>query len=77
MFTANSAVLKMPKSLPDIIKSYKLVLVENMNYDMRNSSLQVKQGDYITIFARGDRRDRTGCVEIAFWGPPSPVYFYS
>ena len=55
---STSPVIKMPKPLPDIVKSYKSVLVKSVlvdfrDPDMNNSGVQVKQGDYITIFAKG------------------------
>jgi hypothetical protein len=59
---ANSAVLKMPKPLPDIVKSYKSV---NFSYNVRstipdNSGVEVTQGDYITILAKGTINIRGG-----------------
>jgi len=48
-----SSVLKMPKPLPDIVKSYKSVYVHAGRPGMQNSGVQVKQGDYITILAKG------------------------
>ncbi|MGZ3559288.1 MAG: caspase family protein, partial [Thermodesulfobacteriota bacterium] len=50
---AISSVLKMPKPLPDIIKSYKSVYVHAGRPGMNNTGVQVKQGDYITILAKG------------------------
>jgi hypothetical protein len=67
---ANSAVLKMPKPLPDIVKSYKSGLVEFRDSDMKNSGVQVKQGDYITIFAKG-------IINFLYtsWGPKSLLIY--
>ena len=48
-----SSVLKMPKPLPDIVKSYKSVYVHAGRPGMNNTGVQVKQGDYITILAKG------------------------
>ena len=50
---ADSAVIKMPKPLPDIVKSYKSVYIHAGRLGMNNSGVQVKQGDYITILAKG------------------------
>ena len=50
---AISSVLKMPKPLPGIVKSYKSVFVHAGRPGMNNSGVQVKQGDYITILAKG------------------------
>jgi hypothetical protein len=50
---AISSVLKMPKPLPDIVKSYKSVYVHAGRPGMNNTGVQVKQGDYITILAKG------------------------
>ena len=50
---ADSAVIKMPKPLPDIVKSYKSVLVHAGRLGMKDSGVQVKQGDCITILAIG------------------------
>ena len=53
MKVATSSVIKMPKPLPDIIKSHKSVYVHAGWFGMSNSGVQVKQGDYITILAKG------------------------
>jgi len=50
---ATSAVLKMPKPLPDIVKSYKSVYIHAGSTGMNNTFVQVKPGDYITILAKG------------------------
>jgi hypothetical protein len=51
---AISSVLKMPKPLPDIVKSYKSVTFSHERTNiMLNSGMQVKGGDYITILAKG------------------------
>ena len=50
---AISAVLKMPKPLPDMIKSYKSVYVHGGRPGMSNTGVQVKRGDYVTILAKG------------------------
>lgn len=70
---ANSAVLKMPKPLPDIVKSYKSVFVDSRNPAMRNIGVQVKQGDYITIFAKGLI---TFSVSYATSGGPKSILIY-
>jgi hypothetical protein len=67
---ANSAVLKMPKPLPDIVKSYKSVLVDVRDFDMSNSGMNVKQGDYITILAKGIINFYSGS-----WGPKSLLIY--
>ena len=50
---STSPVVKMPQPLPFIVKSYKSVFVDAGRPDMKNSGVQVKQGDYITILAKG------------------------
>jgi hypothetical protein len=67
---ATSAVIKMPKPLPDIVKSYKSVYVDARDFDMRNSGVQVKQGDYITIFAKGIID-----FKVTQWGPKSLLLY--
>jgi hypothetical protein len=67
---ANSSVLKMPKPLPDIVKSYKSVFVDVRDPDMRNIGVQVKQGDYISIFAKG-----TISSYYNSWGPKSLLIY--
>jgi hypothetical protein len=53
MKVAISSVIKMPKPLPDIIKSYKSVYVHAGRPGMNNTGVQVKPGDYVTILAKG------------------------
>jgi len=50
---STSPVVKMSEPLPVIVKSYKSVFVDAGRPDMKNSGVQVKQGDYITILAKG------------------------
>ena len=50
---AISSVIKMPRPLPDIVKSYKSVTLHAGSPGMKDSGVQVKQGDYITILAKG------------------------
>jgi len=50
---STSPVVKMPQPLPFIVKSYKSVFVDAGRPGMNNSGVQVKQGDYITILAKG------------------------
>ena len=53
MGCATSSVIKMPKPLPDIVKSYKSVYIHAGSLGMKNTGVEVKQGDYITILAKG------------------------
>lgn len=53
MGCATSSVVKMPKPLPDIIKNYKSVKVYSGFPGMYSTGVEVKQGDYITILAKG------------------------
>ena len=53
MRDANSSVIKMPKPLPDIVKSYKSIRVVAGLSGMHNSGVEVKRGDCITILAKG------------------------
>ncbi len=47
------SVLKMPKPLPDIVKNYKSVTIYSGRPGMHRKGVEVKQGDYITILAKG------------------------
>ncbi len=53
MGCATSSVIEMPKSLPDIVKSYKSVYLHAGSTGMNNTFVEVKAGDYITILAKG------------------------
>lgn len=53
MRNANSAVIKMPKPVPDIIKHYKSVKVWSGSAGMTRTGLEVNPGDHITILAKG------------------------
>jgi hypothetical protein len=50
---SHSSVIKMSRPLPGIVKSYKSVFIHAGRLGMNNSGVQVKQGDYITILAKG------------------------
>ncbi|MFH1082030.1 MAG: hypothetical protein V1751_01380, partial [Pseudomonadota bacterium] len=50
---AVSSVMKMPRPLPDIVKAYKSVNLPAGRIGMLDSGVQLKQGDYITILAKG------------------------
>jgi len=47
------SVLKMPASLPDIIKQYKSPALLAGTSGMKDSGIEVNQGDYITLLAMG------------------------
>jgi tetratricopeptide (TPR) repeat protein len=49
-----SHVIKMPKKLPDIVSLYKTVTVKSGRVGMIDTGIQVKEGDYITIIAKGE-----------------------
>jgi hypothetical protein len=49
----DSSVTKMPKPLPDIVKSYKSVTVQAGIPGMHRAGVEVNQGDFITILAKG------------------------
>jgi hypothetical protein len=53
MRDANSSVIKVPKPLPDIVKTYKSVRVWSGSSGMNHTGLKVKRGDYITLLAKG------------------------
>src|SRR4030067_2166044 len=46
-------VIKMPKSMPDIVSTYKSVIVKGDRAGMFKSGVQLKAGDYVTIMAKG------------------------
>jgi septum formation inhibitor MinC len=47
-------VIKMPKPMPDIVSSYKSVIVYADRAGMQNSGLKVNAGDYVTLMAKGE-----------------------
>jgi hypothetical protein len=47
-------VIQMPKSIPDIVSSYKSVIVKGDHAGMFKSGVQLKAGDYVTIMAKGE-----------------------
>jgi hypothetical protein len=73
IFTAcASHVIKMPKVLPNIVKQCESAIVQGSNPSMFNTGLHVKEGDQITLLAKG---------EITYWpqkgmstGPSGPAY---
>jgi hypothetical protein len=67
MGCATSAVLKMPKPLPDIIKNYKSVKIWAGSVGLNHTGVKVEQGDYITILAKGS---------INLWPARGKVYLY-
>jgi hypothetical protein len=69
MKVAISSVLKMPKPLPDFIKSYKSVYVHAGRLGMSNTGVQVKPGDYVTILAKG-------IIDLSGLGSHSGRYTY-
>ena len=73
MKVATSSVIKMPKPLPDIVKSYKSVYVHAGRPGMKHTGVQVKQGDYITILAKGTINSYRWAVSgyTNSWGPKS------
>jgi hypothetical protein len=72
---ANSAVLKIPKPLPDIVKSYKSVYVHSDRPGISNTGVKVKQGDYITILAKGIIYSVFVGGIINSWGPKSMLMY--
>ena len=50
---ADSSVIKMPKPVPDIVKTYKSVKIWAGSFGMNHTGLKVHRGDYITILAKG------------------------
>ena len=47
-------VINMPKPLPDVVSTYKSVLVHADYPGMQNSRVRVKAGDYVTLIAKGE-----------------------
>ncbi len=47
-------VIKIAKPTPDIIKEYKSVVVWAGNPGMKDTGVEVKRGDYVTILAEGE-----------------------
>ena len=47
------SVIKMPKPLPDIVKSYKSITVRARDVGMLITDVEVQKGDTITILAKG------------------------
>jgi Caspase domain len=50
---ADSSVIKMPKPLPDIVKTYRSVKVWSGSAGINRTGFKVNRGDYITILAKG------------------------
>jgi hypothetical protein len=50
---AHCSVIKMPKPLPDIVKTYKSVRVWSGSAGINRTGFKVNRGDYITILAKG------------------------
>lgn len=65
MGCTTSSVIKMPKPFPDIIKNYKSVKVSAGSVGMNHTGVEVQQGDYITILAKGS---------INLWPAKGKVY---
>jgi len=64
---AISSALKMPKPLPDIVKSYKSITIYGGRPGMNHTGVKVTQGDYITILAKGS---------INVWPAKGKEYLY-
>ncbi len=60
-------VIHMPKSMPDIVSSYKSVVVQGDRAGMWKSGVQVKAGDFVTIMAKG---------EVDVWPARYPEHVY-
>jgi hypothetical protein len=60
-------VIKMPKSMPDIVSAYKSVVVQGNCAGMWKSGVQVKAGDYVIIMAKG---------EVDVWPARYPEHVY-
>ena len=50
---ADSSVIKMPKPLPDIVKSYRSVNSPPVRPALQDTYVKVSKGDYVTILAKG------------------------
>jgi hypothetical protein len=72
---ANSSVIKMPKPLPDIVKSYKSTRVQAGFSGMHNSGVEVKRGDCITILAKGAINIWPAKGSEYLFGPKSIFWF--
>ena len=54
LFGCAGTVIKMPKPIPDIVSTYKSVIVKGDRAGMFKSGVQVKAGDYVIIMAKGE-----------------------
>jgi len=57
----------MPKSMPDIVSTYKSVVVQGSRDGMFKSGVQLKAGEYVTIMAKG---------EVDNWPARTPEHVY-
>lgn len=75
MRNANPSVLNMPTPFPDIVKNYKSVTVNAGIPGMHPAGVQVSQGDYITILAKGTIDLSPGRGEAYVYGPNGLLLF--
>ena len=71
---AAGPVIQLPKPMPDIVATYKSVLVYADRPGMQNSGVQVKKGDHITLMAKGEVDLAPHMVGYVF-GPSSKLFY--
>lgn len=74
-------VIKMSKPLPDIVKEYKMFKLDATSLEYLKSGIQVVNGDFITIMAKGTIRGPNWGITppanlMLKIGETGPVYFY-
>jgi hypothetical protein len=72
---AASSVTKMPKPLPEIVKDYKSLTVQAGNPGMHHTGVQVTQGDFITILAKGSIDLYPEQANVHVYGPKGLLLF--
>ncbi len=72
---AISSVLKMPKPLPDIVKSYKSVTLHAKKAGMYPTGVQFQRGDFMTILAEGSINVFPGRGREFIRGPKAALLF--
>lgn len=54
VFGCAGTVIQMPKPMPDIVSAYKSVIVQGNRAGMFKSGVKLKEGDFVTIMAKGE-----------------------
>ncbi len=72
---ATSPVIKMPQTMPDIVREYKSIKIYGSNTGLVNTGIHVKNGDYFTIMAKGEIQYRYSSTTNLSVGPEEILYW--